>query len=54
MKWVHASEKPEPVKKGDGQSIMVSAFMTSERGFAEMRQSEYQMIMALIKYSQTC
>ena len=31
-KWVHASDKPEPVKKGDGQSIMVSAFVTSEWG----------------------
>ena len=31
-KWVHALDKPEPVKKGDGQSIMVSTFVTSEWG----------------------
>jgi hypothetical protein len=31
-KWVHMSEKPQPVKKGDGQSIMVSAFVTPDWG----------------------
>ena len=31
-KWTHATQKPQPEKKGEGQSIMVSAFLTSEWG----------------------
>src|SRR5277367_3474368 len=29
-KWIHPNEKPTPEKKGEGQSLMVSAFLTSE------------------------
>lgn len=31
-KWTHATQKPQPEKKGEGKSIMVSAFLTSEWG----------------------
>jgi len=31
-KWTHATQGPQPEKKGEGQSIMVSAFLTSEWG----------------------
>ena len=30
--WTHESNKPTPHQKGDGQSIMVSDFLTSEWG----------------------
>jgi len=30
--WTHSSDKPTPKPKGDGQSIMVSDFLTSEWG----------------------
>jgi hypothetical protein len=31
-KWTHAMQKPQPEKKGEGQYIMVLAFLTSEWG----------------------
>lgn len=30
--WGHSSQKNRPVKKGEGQSIMVSDFLTAEWG----------------------
>ena len=32
MKWIHGSDKATPRPKGDGQSIMVSNFLTPDWG----------------------
>src|SRR6266481_5396437 len=36
-RWVHVDEKPEPVKKGEGVSIMVSNFYSPDLGWLKSK-----------------
>ncbi|KIJ42644.1 hypothetical protein M422DRAFT_170720 [Sphaerobolus stellatus SS14] len=36
-RWIHTSEKPEPVRKGEGSSIMVSDFMSPDLGWLKSK-----------------
>ncbi|KIJ33887.1 hypothetical protein M422DRAFT_182735 [Sphaerobolus stellatus SS14] len=40
LRWIHKSEKPEPVQKGEGTSIMVSDFCSPDLGWLRSKNGE--------------